>query len=691
MEIMKVPVPALNKGQVLVRNHYSVISAGTEGKTVKDARAGYLEKAKSRKEEVKKVIEAAKTYGISKTYEMVMNRLEAPSSLGYSSAGEVLEVGEGVSGFKKGDLVVCGGSGAVHAEVVAVSKNLVVKVPDGVLLNQASFSTIGAIALQGVRQASMQIGESCVVLGLGLIGLITVKILKAAGVKVIGVDLNEVQVKKGRSAGADFSFNWDHQNLEKLIEKETNGYGADAVIITASSSSNDIVNFAGAVSRQKGKVVVVGAVPTGFNRKNYYRKELVLLMSCSYGPGRYDSNYEEKGLDYPIGFVRWTENRNMEAFLYLLQSKKIDLSDLITHEFDFKEAPSAYDLILNRTESFCGITLKYAIEGILDMTPILINKAKVIEGKLGIGFVGAGSFAQNFLLPEVEKFGGLTTVVTARANTARHIAKKYGFEKCSCDAVDVMGDEHTHAVFIVTRHNLHFKYVKEGLENGKHVYVEKPLCLSFSELEQIKEVYTNSKGSLMIGFNRRYAPFIQKIKTKLNPDAPVAIVYRINAGQVPSSHWIHDPEIGGGRIVGEVCHFIDLAAFICNSEITNVSADSMGSAGLDDTLVINLKFKNGSIASISYFSEGNKLLEKEYLEVHSLGESYVVHDFKELEIYDAGGKVRKTRLKSQDKGHKHMIDSYLESIDVHAQSLISFQEIYSAMYQTFKVQHLIKN
>lgn len=687
MKITEVPFPALQPGWIMVRNHFSVISAGTEGKTVKDARLGYIGKARARKAEVKKVMDAMRTYGIRDTYRMVMNKLDAPSALGYSSAGEIIAVAHDVTGLKVGDYVACGGASACHAEVISVPVNLCVKINKQIPLDEAAFVTIGSIAMQGVRQAGLQLGESCAVIGLGLIGRITMQLLQVAGVNAIGIDVSATAVEETNSMLPGSSFNRNDESLEKTIQHLTRGIGCDAVIITAGSNSEDPVNLAGALCRQKGKVVIVGAVPTGFERKNYYVKELELRMSCSYGPGRYDDEYELHGVDYPAGYVRWTENRNMEAFAQLLNQKKIDMKPLISHRFRFENAADAYQMILDRKESFSGIVLEYDLKREIK-TSVKIESHSSSPSPVKAGLIGAGSFAQNFLLPALDGLAHFEAVATARSNNAINIATKYGFAKATGNADEVISDKNVNTVFIVTRHDTHAGYVKQCLAENKNVYVEKPLCLSEHELEEIKNLYINSSSSLMLGFNRRFAPMTELIKSKLNPAVPVSILYRINAGQVSPEHWIHNPQIGGGRIIGEVCHFIDLCTFLAGSPITSISAQAIQDPlQLNDTLNVSLYFKNGSIATIAYFSNGNKEVSKEYLEVYSQGWVAVMDDFRELTLY---GKKKTNEKGNQDKGHKNQIKQFIKSIEKGKPSPIPFEEIYHSTLATFKVLESIK-
>lgn len=694
MEILEVPFPALNKGQILVRNHFSVISAGTEGKTVSDARKGYIAKAKSRQKEVKQVIGMVKTNGLQETYKMVMNKLEAPSALGYSCAGEVIAVADDIQEFKVGDKVACGGQGAYHADVVAVYKNLCVKVPENVDLKQAAFSTIAAIAVQGIRQADLRLGENCVVVGLGLIGQLTALMLQASGVKVFGVDINQQQVDTAKNNGVVFSENRSTSGIENAIEDFSDGHGVDAVIITAGTSSLDPVNFAGEVCRKKGKVVVVGAVPTGFDRKNYYRKELDLRMSSSYGPGRYDLNYEEKGIDYPVGYVRWTENRNMLAFIDLLESEKLNIEKLITHTFSLNEAPSAYSMILEKTENFQGIVIQYDAEIEAKQKVVLSSQKQYSPADVNVGFIGAGSFAQNILLPRLNGLCNFVGVSTARGNNSKYVADKYKFSYCTDKADDIFTDDKVNTVFITTRHNLHAEAVIKALQSGKNIFVEKPLAMNEAELGEISKAFNNQKSTinnrLMVGYNRRFSPYTQKLVQIMPNDRPKAMNFRINAGKMPADHWINDPEIGGGRIIGEACHFIDLAMFIAGSKIISVTANALPNGNNTlDTVAINLMFENGSIANISYFSNGTKALAKEYYEVFCDEQVAIIEDFSKMTVFGNSKKVYK--FGKQAKGHKEELIAFTDAIKQGKETPISFREAYLSTLTSFKVLESIKN
>ncbi|MBN8569091.1 MAG: bi-domain-containing oxidoreductase [Ignavibacteria bacterium] len=690
MEVMDVPIPALGSGQLLVRNHYSLISAGTEGKNVSDARLGLIAKARSRKKEVQQVIEMIKTSGFSETYNVVMSKLEAPGPMGYSCAGEVIAVADDVYDFKVGDYVACGGEGAYHADIVSVYKNLCVKIPKSVDLKFAAITTVASIAIQGIRQAELTFGETAVVIGLGLIGQLTMQILEASGIKAIGVDISQAQVDLANKIGIGKSYLRNRDDLEGVIKELTKGYGADAILITAGTSSLDPVEFAGAIARRKAKVVIVGAVPTGFSRNFYFKKELDLRMSCSYGPGRYDRAYEEKGIDYPYEYVRWTENRNMESYIELIERNKLVLEPLVTHVFEFEDAKKAYDMILAKKEAFVGILLKYEDEKKI-ADEIKVSKGEVKGTKTKIGFVGAGSFAQNALLPNVKMHADMVGVATSRGNTAKGIADKYGFQYSTGEAEKIFTDDKINTIFIATRHNLHAANVIDGLKNNKNVFVEKPLCMNRAELETISELYKQKNNlHLMVGYNRRFAPAIKAIMSTMDKDVPKAINYRINAGNMPKDHWVQDKEIGGGRIIGEVCHFIDLVMFLSGSKINFINAISMdNNPYLMDTLSINMGFDNGTIGSICYFSNGANSLPKENIEVFYANKVMVVDDFREVKTY--GKEVKTNKSGKQDKGHAQEIKEFIEAIENGKPAPISFEEIYDATKATLDVIDSIKN
>ncbi len=693
MEILEVPFPALNKGDVLVRNYYSVISAGTEGKTVTDARKGYIAKARSRQKEVKQVIDMVKRTGLLATYQLVMNKLDTPSALGYSCAGEVIAVGADVTNFKVGDKVACGGASASHADVVSVPVNLCVKVPENVDLKHAAFTTIAAIAIQGIRQAELKMGENCLIIGMGLLGQLTAKILKASGIKAICVDVSDKQVAQSLETGIENVYNRNTAGIEDLIQQFSNGNGVDSVIITAGTSSLDPIEFAGSSARKKGKVVIVGAVPTGFDRVNYFKKELDLRMSMSYGPGRYDMNYEEKGIDYPIGYVRWTENRNMQSYIDLLSSKAINIEPLISHTYSLEDAPNAYDMILSKLEAFNGVVIKYdEVKQIA--SNVQLNNKTILKEEANVGMIGAGNFAQGTLLPKMKGLCNFVGIATARGNIARYVADKYAFNYCAETADQLISDEKINTVFITTRHNSHAEYVVKAIKRSKNIFVEKPLALNETELEEIKTAYemaikSNTAKKVMVGFNRRFAPAVMEVKKLFVASQPKTISMRINAGVVSPDHWVNDPVVGGGRIIGEGCHFVDLAMHLAGDKIISVSANSMQDANdLNNSVVINLSFANGSVASINYFSNGNKNLGKESIEVFCGGVVASIDDFKSLTIY---GKTTTTKkFAGQDKGHANEIELFLRSIKQGSNAPISFEDCYLSSLATLKVIQSIK-
>ncbi len=691
MRVVEVPVPALPQGHVLVRNHYSLVSAGTEGSTVKAARKGFVGKAKERPQQVKQVIDTLKSQGPVQTYRAVMKKLEALSPLGYSCAGEVIGVAPDVTTFAVGDRVACGGLSACHAEIVAVPRNLCVKLKPDADLKAAAYNTLGAIALQSVRQADLKLGETCAIIGLGLLGQLAAQLLRASGIKVIGVDIDENMVALARDHCVDAAFTRSTPGLQDKIIELTGGVGCDGVIIAAATNSLDPINFAGAISRKRGRIVILGAVPTGYDREpHFYKKELEVRMSCSYGPGRYDPQYEEKGIDYPVAYVRWTENRNMQAFQELLYAKKINVNYLTTHTFLFGEAPKAYDMTIEKTEPFIGILIKYDAEKDLKaVSKVALGKIKRIKpSSIVIGFLGAGSYAQSHLLPNLPKRNVvLKGVVTSSGTSARSVAERFGFGFASTSAKDILEDDDINTVFIASRHDSHAQYVIEALKKGKNVFVEKPLCLKESELEEIKHIYEEAADRcplLMVGYNRRFSPLAAKIK-KWAGNGPMALSYRINAGAIPAESWIQDPEIGGGRIIGEVCHFVDFLIFLCGCLPVSVYGAAMDDHnGLKDVVSITLKFENGSLGTIGYFSNGDKGMPKEQVEVFSAGTSMVLNDFKSLTLY-LDGKKKEEKLLSQNKGQKREVHEFIKSIKKGGNAPIPWEDIYSASKVTFKI------
>jgi len=683
-------MPVVSAGMVLVRNHYSLISAGTEGSTVRTARKGLVGKGKERPQQVKQVIDVLKRQGPVQTYRAVAKRLDSYSPLGYSSAGEVVEVPSDVNGFAVGDLVACGGAGyANHAEIISVPSNLCVKLQEDADLKKASYNTLGAIALQGIRQADLRLGESCAVIGLGLLGQLTCLMLRVSGIRTCGIDIDQDAVETASQHCCDKAWIRSSPGLASRVKSQTSGLGADAVIITAGTSSPDPINCAGELARKRGRVVIVGAVPTGFDRDpHWYKKELELRMSCSYGPGRYDPEYEEKGTDYPPAYVRWTEKRNMQAFQELVHSGRINLDYLTTHEFTLEQAPQAYDMIVGRSEPFLGIVLKYDTQKPITQRRIDVRSAKPTS-KVNIGFVGAGNYAQQNLLPNIPRNDEAVScvgIMTNSGTTSKRVAEKFNFQFCTSEPKDIFENDAINTVFIATRHNSHSEYVKSALRAGKHVFVEKPLCLTNEELVEIEELYNSSDNcnQLMVGFNRRFAPHAIELK-KLLDGSPVSMLCRVNAGSIPRDNWIQDKEIGGGRIIGEACHFIDFLTWLCGALPKQVHAVALPDPdGLSDTVSINLQFANGSIGSISYLSNGSKGLPKEYVEAYSTGLVGIIKDFKELEMYSIG-KPRRKKSFVQDKGQAGMVKAFIKSIKEGGTPLIPADEIFAVTRTTFAV------
>ena len=706
IKIKKVPLPILQKGCVLVRNHYSLISSGTEASTVMTARKGFVGKAKERPQQLQQLIKTTKTQGPLITYRAVMKKLEGYSPLGYSSAGEIIETAPTVTDLKVGDRVACAGLSASHAEVVCVPRNLCVRLKPDTDLKQAAYNALGSIALHSIRQANLQIADSCAVIGLGLIGQITSLLLKASGIKVIGIDINSEAIKTAQKNSCDLAFERNAPGIIEKIFQFTDGIGCDAVIIAAASASHDPINFAGAISRKKGSIIIVGAIPTGFDREPYfYKKELTVKMSCSYGPGRYDPNYEAKGLDYPHAYVRWTENRNMNAFQNLIYTKAIDVSYLTTHVFKLDEAAQAYELLIQKSEPFMGILIEYDTSKRLEKEKININRpaGKVQPQSIAAGFFGAGSYAQNYLLPNIisnHKIS-LKGIMTASGTSSRSAAERYGFEFCTDNEEDIFNNSEINTIFIATRHDSHARLVLKALKAGKHAFVEKPLCLKREELDQIilllKKLRKQHESkdiliypSLMVGYNRRFSPISQTIKETF-AEGPMAMIYRINAGSIPADSWIQDAEFGGGRILGEICHFVDFMSFINGSLPTSVYARTMeDSRGINDTVNICLTYNNGSLGSISYFANGDSSVPKERCEIYCNGCVALVDDFKKLSIHADGKRKGRTQF-FQDKGQKAMLDLFVKTIMTGGREPIRLEDIIATSMTTFKIIESIQS
>jgi len=684
-----VPMPALSEGMVLVENRFSLISAGTERGTVKVAQANLINKARQRPDLVAQVIQNIKKEGLSATISKVRAKLDSLKALGYSTSGVVLSSMDTNGMFKTGDRVACAGVDyASHAEIIAVPQNLVVKIPDEVSSEDAAFTTLGAIAMQGVRQAEVRIGEKVCVIGLGLLGQISCQLLRANGCAVFGIDLSESFVNIANEFSADKAVLRNDPNLIKACDNFTNGHGFDAVIITAATQSNDPIDLAGEICMKKGKVVVVGVVPMNVPRDpHYYRKEIDIKMSCSYGPGRYDVNYEENGIDYPYAYVRWTEQRNMESFLDLLARKYINLKPLTTHVVDISDAEKAYDIILGKVkEHHIGILLKYSENDAKSRS--LINISNKPLSVINTGFIGAGSFAQSYLIPNVKSSGGsLDGVVTSRGITAKNVGDKFGFNFCSSEVKDVLGNEKINTIFIATPHSSHADLVIKSLDAQKAVFVEKPLAVNAEELGAVIEAYKKSKQPLMVGFNRRFAPVSGTLKKEfLNTGEPMVVNIRINAGFIPKDNWLQQKDIGAGRIIGEMCHFIDLMQYFTDSEPVKVYAECISSTNEKitpaDNIAIVIKFKNGSVGNLTYLANGDKGMPKELIEVFSGSKIGVINDFRDGLIYKSGKAVK---LKSSGKGHKEEVEVFINALKSGNESPISFRSICLTTLTTFKI------
>jgi len=628
---------------VLIRSRASLISSGTERMLLEFGRAGWIGKARQQPDKVRQVLEKIRTDGAWATWEAVQAKLDQPVALGYSNAGVVLEVGAGVTEFRPGDRVVSNGP---HAEIVAVPKNLCARIPDGVADDAAAFTVLGAIALQGARLAQPTLGETFAVIGLGLIGLLAVQILRAHGCRVVGLDPDERRFELARRFGA---------------EPYRQGELIDGVLICAATQSSDPVHQAAQMCRKRGRIVLVGVTGLELSRDDFYKKELSFQVSCSYGPGRYDPAYEEKGQDYPLGYVRWTAQRNFEAVLQLMAEGKLDVAPLITHRFPFEQAERAYEVILGG-EPHLGVLLEYGEkpEAALRSRTLAIRESPPKPSERpSVALIGAGQHALKVLLPALQASDAVLKIVAdTNGVAAAHAARKFGFEQASTDVDAILQDAAVDTVFIATRHDSHARLVCEALRAGKHVYVEKPLAIRAAELEQIQEACRQAQGILMVGFNRRFAPHVAKMKELLGRAAePKALIMTVNAGAIPADHWIQDPERGGGRIIGEACHFVDLLRFLVGVPISSVEVRRLAS----DTATITLAFTDGSTGTVHYLANGHRSFPKERLELFCGGRILQLDNFRVLTGYGWPG-FRRMRLWKQDKGHRAAVASFLEAV-----------------------------
>ncbi len=695
--VAEVPAPKLLSGCVLVRTAASLVSAGTERASSEFAGKNLLQKARMRPDLVREVLSKISRDGLVATMSAVRSRLDQPNALGYSSAGTVVAVDEGVADLNPGDRVACAGAGhAVHAEFACVPRLLVARIPSmAVSFDEAAFATVGAVALHGVRNADVKLGDTVAVIGLGLLGQLTVQILKAAGCRVLGMDISADRADLASRLGAD-AVSTSSAGFLDLCLQHSGGHGADAVLIAAQTASNDPVILAGAVARNRAVVVAVGTVAMDIPRRSFYEKELDFRVSRSYGPGRYDATYEQKGIDYPIGYVRWTETRNMEALLMLLADRKLDLHSLITHRFPIARAHAAYDLITGKTqEAFLGVLISYPEDADISrrIDVAVADRSAVRQESVRVGLLGAGSFATSTLLPAMKRVPGVEMVAVSAASGshARHAAQKFGFRSCTTDEQEVIRDPATNTVVITTRHHLHASEVIEALNSGKHVFCEKPLCLNESELREIIAAYdsVSTKSLLMVGFNRRFAPLVTRMKEFLREAGePLALNYRVNAGFLPADHWLHDPVQGGGRILGEVCHFVDLLCFLTGSSVLEVETRSLPNPGRysNDNIICSLRFADGSQGTISYLANGDKTYSKERLEMFGGGSVAVLEDFRRLELVRAGKTQVMRSLLRPDKGHCGEWEAFAKTIQNGGTSPIPFIEVAATMLATFALE-----
>lgn len=696
LKVDEVPETICKSGGILVQNVASLISAGTEKMAVDLAQKSLVGKAKERPDLVRQVIGKVQKDGLASTFRTVMARLETPLALGYSCAGIVREAGRGADEFHPGDRVACAGMNyASHAEMVFVPKNLAVRIPDNVSFDEAAFVTLGAIALQGVRTADAKLGESVAVIGLGLLGQMTVMLLKAAGCRVIGIDLDPHKTKLALAHGADAAV-LRSGDVESAIAQFTGGYGADAVIITAAADSNDPIELAGVIARDRAVVSMVGAVGMDIPRKVYYEKELQLRLSRSYGPGRYDTQYEEQGIDYPIGYVRWTERRNMQEFLRLIAAGAVKLDKLITHRFDISEAEIAYDIITGKTpQPYLGILLTYSESSSHKRQSNIVvlreARTRAANDAVSLGVIGAGNFAKAVLLPRLAKAAHLklTGIATATGRNAKAIGEQYGFGFCTSDYRELLGSDNINTVLIATRHDAHAQMTVEALRAGKTVYVEKPLATTEAGLNQIIEAVAETKGRVMVGFNRRFSSLAAELKENFSQAGPLAISYRINAGAIPRESWIQNEE-GGGRIVGEVCHFADFLQFLTGADPVEVFAYAVATdGGLNDTLSVVLRFSDGSTGNINYFATGDKAFPKERIEVYGGGSVAVLDDFRVLETW-RNGKRKVTKRLQQDKGFDQEITAFIEAARKGAEMPISFRSLALTTRVTLAIEESLR-
>lgn len=688
--LVEVPCPTAENGKVLIQTSKTLVSVGTERMLVEFGKAGWVEKARSQPDKVKAVLDKVKTDGFGATYEAIKSKLDQPLPMGYCNVGKVLE--GSCTGFETGMRVVSNGH---HAEVVRVPKNLVARIPDKVSDEAASFTVIGAIALQGIRLINPTIGETVVVTGLGLVGLLAVQIFKANGCRVLGVDFDTNKCALAKQFGAEVVDLSKGQDALLAAEAFSRGRGVDAVLVTASSKDNGIMQQAATMCRKRGRIVLVGVVGLELNRSDYYEKELTFQVSCSYGPGRYDSEYEKEGKDYPLAFVRWTEQRNFEAVLDLMAAGAINVKPLVSHRFSINEAIKAYEQLEKR--SCLGIVIDYSQSKENDghePTFIIKKRDGSVATKGNVAFIGGGNYASRVLIPVFKKAGAnLTAILTSGGVSALHNAKKYGFAIATTDIQQAMSDP-TDTVVIATQHHLHASQIIAALDKGKHVFVEKPLALNHDDIDTIEELQRSSNSLLMVGYNRRFAPHIQKIKELISSKpVPKTFIITVNAGKIRADHWTQNIALGGGRIIGEACHFIDLMRFLAGAKITSFQAAKLGKSDYsditDDKAIITLKFADGSLGSIQYFANGGRTFPKERIEVFCDGGILQLDNFRTLKGYDWRG-FGKMNLWSQNKGQANCAKAFIEAIQKVNPSPIPLEEIFEVARVSVEISEYLR-
>ncbi|MDC3130453.1 bi-domain-containing oxidoreductase [Bacteroidota bacterium] len=681
-----VPVPRVKSGAVLIQTTRTLVSLGTERMLVNFGKANLIQKAKQQPDKVKMVLDKLKTDGLRPTMEAVFNKLGQPLPLGYCNVGRIVAVGKGVSEFKVGDRVASNGN---HAEFVCVPKNLVAKIPEKVTDEEATFTVIGAIGLQGVRLLKPTFGETIVVIGLGLIGLMTAELLLANGCNVIGFDFDTNKVRIANEKGIIANNPSDGTDQVKFVESYTNGIGADGVIITASNKSNEIISQSANMCRKRGRIILVGVIGLDISRADFFEKEITFQVSCSYGPGRYDENYEQKGNDYPIGYVRWTEKRNFEAILNAISKKTLKVHSLISHRVSLNDYQTIYEDMSNSNAIAC--ILEYSSD--TEIKNIIDLEKKSFKSKKGVlAIIGAGNFTSSTILPNLKKINAdIKYIASSSGLSSTIMAKKYNIACSTSEYKEILKDDDVDLVFVTTQHNMHAKMVIDSINSGKSVFVEKPLALNYDELNKIIDSYKNNEGNISVGFNRRFAPFSKKMKGVLgNSTTPINIVATMNAGFIPQDSWVHDMEIGGGRIIGEACHYIDLCSYLAGSKITKVCMNAMGNSTDENTdnASVLLKYVNGSNAVINYFSNGSKKYSKERIEVYSQERTLIMDNWRTLKGYGFKGFSRSRS--SQDKGHFNQFKELIEQQKNGGKPVISFEEIVNTTKASFAAIESLK-